>query len=205
MNREKFLSFYKNEPEVLRRATECYDAIYKQLATSAVCPTCNQQTTGNVNPLVMLGIMATVRVEAGRDFTPKRENLNYSAQGLLATFPKYFNYAQAQAYARKPEMIANRVYANRMGNGDEASGDGWRHRGANYGQITGKNNWVKCGLTQENCLDIKKGGESIVIFFRENNMIQDCLNKDWRTIRKKYNGGYNGLEEFINVIKQYSN
>src|SRR3546814_4289580 len=57
------------------------------------------------------------------------ENLNYSAAGLRKTFPKYFDRATAEAYARQPARIANRAYANRLGNGPEASGDGWRYRG----------------------------------------------------------------------------
>lgn len=70
------------------------------------------------------------------------ENLNYSSQGLRTTFLKYFPTVEiANKYARKPEMIANRVYANRMGNGDEASGDGWKYRGRGFIQITGKDNY----------------------------------------------------------------
>ena len=71
------------------------------------------------------------------------ENLNYSEQGLLRVFKKYFTPAQAKQYARKPQQIANRVYANRMGNGNEASGDGWRNRGRWFFQITGKNNYIQ--------------------------------------------------------------
>ncbi|WP_312900197.1 glycoside hydrolase family 19 protein [Chryseobacterium taichungense] len=71
----------------------------------------------------------------------KRENMNYSAERLLQVFPKYFNAATAQQYARKPEAIANRVYANRMGNGNEASGDGWKYRGGGFLQHTGKNEY----------------------------------------------------------------
>lgn len=85
--------------------------------------------------------LAQVGHESG-GFKFRKENLNYSAQGLLSTFPKYFNSASAKAYARQPEKIANRVYANRMGNGSEASGDGWRYRGRGYIQLTGKNNYV---------------------------------------------------------------
>ncbi len=73
-------------------------------------------------------------------FTHLVENLNYSAQGLIETFPKYFTQELADTYARKPEDIANRVYANRMGNGNEASGDGWLYRGKGCIQITGKQN-----------------------------------------------------------------
>ena len=69
---------------------------------------------------------------------PKRENLNYSAEGLLKTFKKYFNNTTAKQYARKPEAIANKVYSNRMDNGDEASGDGWKYRGGGLLQHTGK-------------------------------------------------------------------
>lgn len=70
------------------------------------------------------------------------ENLNYSAEGLMRTWPTRFPTLDvAQQYAREPEKIANRVYANRMGNGDEASGDGWKYRGRGLIQITGKSNY----------------------------------------------------------------
>ena len=72
---------------------------------------------------------------------PKRENLNYSAEGLLKTFKKYFNPVTAYQYARKPEAIANKVYANRMDNGDERSGDGWKYRGGGFLQHTGKSEY----------------------------------------------------------------
>lgn len=79
------------------------------------------------------------------DFKLLGENLNYSAKGLVATFPKYFNAGTAATYANKPEAIASRIYANRLGNGDEQSKDGWIYRGRGYLQITGKTNYKACG------------------------------------------------------------
>ena len=73
------------------------------------------------------------------------ENLNYSKEGLLKTFPKYFSSATATLYANKPNLIANKVYANRMGNGNEDSGDGYKFRGRGGFMITGKDMYEKCG------------------------------------------------------------
>lgn len=203
MSKEKFLSFYQKEPEILANATACWDAVYKQLATGSTCPTCGNHTT-TVNPLVMLGIIATIRIEAGRDFKPKRENLNYSASGLLKTFPRYFTLQQAQTFAYKPELIANRVYSNRMGNGTEASGDGWKYRGTGLIQNTGKHNWDYYGFTEANCLDINKNAEMVVRYFKDRKLIEACLAENWKAVRVGVNGGLNGYTEFINTINAYS-
>lgn len=95
--------------------------------------------------------LGTAHWETGRKMLPVTENLNYSAEGLVKTFGKRrFTQARAAEYARKPQKIANYVYANRMGNGNEASGDGWRYRGRGLAQITGKENYAKasrlCGV-----------------------------------------------------------
>jgi putative chitinase len=90
--------------------------------------------------------LATAHHEAGPKMQPVCENLNYSAQGLLATFPRYFSAADAGRYAHQPQRIANRAYANRMGNGSENSGDGWLYRGRGLVQITGKANYAKYDL-----------------------------------------------------------
>lgn len=209
MNKEQLLRFYKNEPEIYKNAEACWDAVYKAFSGQSLatnCATCGQSLpnqTVDVNPLVMLGAMATIRLEVGRDFKPKRENLNYSAQGLLTTFPKYFNSATAQQYAYKPEMIANRVYANRMGNGAESSGDGWKYRGANILQFTGKDNWTYYGLTDENCLSIEKGAEALAKYFKDRKVTEACLAQDWKRVRLLVNGGAIGLPEFIKIINQY--
>lgn len=91
-------------------------------------------------------ILATAYHESGGKMQPVSENLNYSAAGLRGTFPKYFSQAEAKAYARQPQRIANRAYANRIGNGNEASGDGWRYRGRGLVQITGRANYRTYGI-----------------------------------------------------------
>ncbi|GAC1040837.1 hypothetical protein [Rhizobium sp. No.120] len=94
-------------------------------------------------------MLATVFHEADNTMCAISENLNYSASGLRATFPKYFTAYQAVAYARQPQRIANRAYANRMGNGNEASGDGWKYRGRGLVQITGRDNYAKYAIADD--------------------------------------------------------
>lgn len=76
------------------------------------------------------------------NFTRVEENLNYSEEALLKIFPKYFTPKLAEDYARKPKFIANKIYADRMGNGSEMSNDGWNYRGRGYIQLTGKQNYI---------------------------------------------------------------
>ena len=93
------------------------------------------------NPLRLSHFLAQAAHESG-NFKFLKENLNYSADSLLKVFPKYFkDKATADKYARNPEKIASRVYASRMGNGDEASGEGFKFRGRGYIQLTGKDNY----------------------------------------------------------------
>lgn len=94
-------------------------------------------------------MLATVFHEADNTMCAISENLNYSAAGLRATFPKYFTASQAASYARQPQRIADRAYANRMGNGSEASGDGWKYRGRGLVQITGHDNYAKYGIADD--------------------------------------------------------
>ncbi len=91
-------------------------------------------------PLRMSHFLAQCAHESG-GFTRTVENLNYSAAGLLRVFPKYFTRRQAFQYEHKPVRIGSRVYANRMGNGNEASGEGYKYRGRGYIQLTGKDNY----------------------------------------------------------------
>lgn len=137
--------------------------------------------------------------------TAVRENLNYSQQGLLKTFGKYFTTAQAAAYARQPEKIANRVYANRMGNGPESSGDGWRYRGRGLIQLTGKNNYTAFANDMEMTLDeavayleTPEGAMMSAAWFWDSRDINTPADKGAiTTVTKLVNGGTNGLAERI--------
>lgn len=93
--------------------------------------------------------LATSFHETGGMMQPVCENLNYSAKGLLHSFPRHFSAPALTDYARNPEKIANRLYAHRMGNGDEASGDGWRFRGRGLVQITGRRNYRTFGIERD--------------------------------------------------------
>lgn len=147
-------------------------------------------------------------------FTVFSENLNYSAQGLLRTFPSYFNAATANSYARNPEKIANRVYANRLGNGSETSGDGWKYRGRGAIQLTGRNNTTAFSKAIHDPLIIanpdlivsKYAFESGKWFFDTNNIWIYTDRVDDGTISKvtkKVNGGYNGLAERSAMTKKF--
>jgi putative chitinase len=133
-----------------------------------------------------------------------KENLNYSAAGLLGTFKKYFpNEALAKQYERKPEKIANRVYANRMGNGDEASGDGFKFRGRGLIQLTGKQNYTKfsqdLGISIDETVAYLETPEGAVSsagwFWDQNNLNSYCDKDDFVGLTKRINGGTIGLED----------
>jgi len=148
-------------------------------------------------------------------FTAFSENLNYGANGLLGTFGKYFNSATAEAYARQPIKIASKVYANRMGNGDEASQEGWKFRGRGALQTTGKSNYVALSehlnkpeiLTNPDLVATDYAFESAMFFFDKNNLwaIADKGVNDTTIleITKKINGGTLGLAERSSLTKRY--
>ena len=142
-------------------------------------------------------ILATTFHESDNTMCAISENLNYSAAGLRSTFGKYFTAAQANAYARQPERIANRAYANRMGNGDEASGDGWRYRGRGLVQVTGHDNYKKYGIADEPdlALDPAKAVEILLDGMINGRFtgrrLADCFGAtvtDWIGARKIING-----------------
>jgi putative chitinase len=133
-----------------------------------------------------------------------KENLNYKAASLRKVFPKYFpDDATANAYANKPEKIANRVYANRMGNGDEASGDGYKYCGRGLIQLTGKNNYIffagSLDIPVEEAseyLETFEGAVQSGCFFWEMNNLNTWADQgDILTLTKKINGGTIGLAD----------
>jgi putative chitinase len=147
-------------------------------------------------------------------FKATEENLNYSSKALLAVFGKYFDDETAEQYHRKPEMIANRVYANRMDNGDEDSGDGWKYRGRGYIQLTGKHNYSKFNESVED--DVVESPElvkekypllSAAWFWSSNglNRLADGGDTDEvvTKVTKRVNGGTIGLEDRIKHFHEY--
>ena len=130
------------------------------------------------------------------------ENLNYSSKALRAVFGKYFKTKKkADAYARQPEKIANKVYANRMGNGSESSGDGWRYRGRGLIQLTGKKNyqafakWVsnESILEDPDLVASEYAVHSAVFYWDKNKLNKIADLDDVKKLTKRVNGGYNGL------------
>ena len=138
------------------------------------------------------------------DFTILQENLNYGAKGLMGIFKKYFPTEDlAKEYERKPEKIANRVYGGRMGNGPEASGEGYLYRGRGAIQLTGKLNYQafanSIGLTIEDavhyCETLDGAIESACWFWQKNKLNDVADKKDILLMTKKINGGTIGLED----------
>ncbi len=144
------------------------------------------------------------------------ENLNYGAKGLRGIFGKYFKTdAEALKYERKPEAIANRVYANRMGNGPESSGDGWKYRGRGALQLTGRDNYLAfskyCNrpdvMTNPDLVAGELAFESAMFFFEKNKLWTLCdlgvNDAAILSITKKVNGGTHGLDDRKNKTKTY--
>jgi len=155
----------------------------------------------NINRIA--GFLAQLAHESG-GFNFTKENLNYSAKGLMTTFKKYFpDETTAKRYERKPEMIANKVYANRMKNGDEASGDGYRFCGRGLIQLTGRDNYTKFAEALEmsiedtvSYLETPNGALASAGWFWDNNKLnQYCDSGDFVTLTKRINGGTIGLED----------
>ena len=165
-------------------------------------------------PLRLAHFLAQCGHESG-GFKAVVENLNYGAKGLVGTFKKYFpTEAAALPYERKPEKIANRVYANRMANGDEASGDGFRFRGRGYIQLTGRANYTSFNkfvdedvVASPDLVATKYPLLSAAWFFHSNGLhkLADGGATDTvvTTVTKRVNGGTIGLADRIKHFKEY--
>ena len=148
-------------------------------------------------------------------FTIFSENLNYSAEGLQKVFGKYFPDDLEKSYAKQPEKIANRVYASRMGNGDEKSRDGWKFRGRGALQLTGKDNYTAFAqylqkpeiLTTPDLVATTYSFESAMFFFDKNKLWSICdqgiNDAAILALTKRINGGTHGLDDRNQKTKKY--
>lgn len=155
----------------------------------------------NTVPRVAAFLAQTAHESGG--YKALTENLNYRPETLCKVWPKYFNAGNANDYAHQPEKIANRAYANRMGNGPEESGDGFRYCGRGLIQLTGKSNYQKFAESIETpveevpeFLGTFEGAIQSACWFWETNNLNDLADAgDMLTMTKKINGGTLGLED----------
>ena len=168
---------------------------------------------GLITNLRLCHFLAQCSTESG-NFKAVSENLNYSKDGLLRIFPKYFPGTLAESYAHQPEKIASRVYGSRLGNGDETSKEGWKFRGAGFIQLTGKDNFKKFGdfigvdlVKNPELVATKYPLTSAAFFFNTNNLWPICdegLSEEVVTrVSKRVNGGYNGLDHRKSEFKRF--
>lgn len=155
------------------------------------------------NPKRMAAFLAQVAHESG-GLNVIQENLNYSAKGLTVTFKKYFpTIASTNGYARNPQKIANKVYANRMGNGPESSGDGYKFRGRGLIQLTGKNNYTMFAKSIGKSIDetiaylgTPEGAVASAVWFWDANKLNIYADKgDFVGLTRRINGGTIGLAD----------
>ena len=179
-----------------KNPNEWYEGLYEQLPKFAI-----------VTPARVAGFVSQCQHES-LDFTILTENLNYSAKGLRGIFGKYFpNDDIAKQYERKQQMIANRVYGGRMGNGPEASNDGWTFRGRGLVQLTGRSNYTQCSrdLFGDDTLvenpDLVTEPDYAILsacwFWQKNRLNDICDRGDVVLLSKRINGGTIGLADRI--------
>jgi putative chitinase len=160
-------------------------------------------------PLRLAHFFAQIHHES--NLKPIKENLNYSASGLIRIFRKYFTDLEAINFEKQPQRIANRVYANRMGNGDEKSDDGWRYCGRGFIQLTGKSNYES--LSKDTGIDYTKNPDKLLTeadamiaalwFWKKNNINTLADKDDVVGVTKKINGGKIGLPHRIELLSEY--
>lgn len=169
------------------------------------------QAAGVASRNSQAGMAATVAVETG-SFRPLSERLNYSADALRRVWPSRFpTVVDAEAYARQPERIANYVYAGRMGNGDVASGDGWRYRGRGFIQLTGHDNYIACGAaigqdlvgSPDLLLVSEVSAAAAVWFWTTRHIAAACEMADWQRVRRLVNGGLTGFADLEAILRRF--
>lgn len=156
-----------------------------------------------VNTINRVSAFLANTVHETGNFTILEENLNYNRERLLQVFPKYFNEENVDKYVGKKILIASRIYANRMGNGDEASQDGWKFRGRGLIQITGKQNYTTLSLSLKKSLDetikylsIKEGVlVGSLSWWSKNGINKIADTGNIGNVRKRVNGGSIGLQD----------
>lgn len=163
-----------------------------------------------VTPERVAAFIAQCAHESG-GFRMMEENLNYKAATLTKLWPKRYPTGVAEQYAGKPQAIANKSYGGRMGNGDEASGDGWKYRGRGILQLTGKDNYRACSKylfsddtlldNPDILLDAYYATHSACWFWNANKLNQYADNGDFVTMTKRINGGTIGLDDRIKHYK----
>lgn len=160
-------------------------------------------TFSNLNTNERLAAFLAQTSHESGGFTTLHENLNYSAEGLLRVFPTHFSKDEVDDFAHNQEKIANRVYADRMGNGDEGSGDGYRFRGRGLIQLTGRTNYT--ALTHSLGVDLltnpdlllqaEYAAKSAGWFWNDRNLNQYVDSNDFDGLTKHINGGLNGQSD----------
>lgn len=168
-------------------------------------------------PTGRAAFLATIAVESWY-FHTMEENLSYSQQVLLKLFPALFDLSNVNLYAHQPQKIANRIYGGKIGNGDEASGDGWKFHGRGFIQLTGRGNYVTYGtmlrctlcptitsLTDapEQLLEPYNAMASAVVFWHSHANLNSLADADnMVAVTKVINGGYNSLDERLAIYNR---
>lgn len=203
-----------NSPSTIAQSSFKLEKLKGHIPDSVIAQIPDTAAKFNItNPLRLAHFLAQCGHESG-GFRAVTENLNYSADGLVKIFGKYFNSSTAPNYARQPEKIASRVYAGRMGNGDESSREGFKFRGRGYIQLTGKSNYA--GFTKfigEDCVanpDLvatKYPLASAAFFFNSNKLWTICDKGSTRvvveSVTKRVNGGLIGIEDRWSHFQEY--
>lgn len=165
-----FLSFYKDSPVIFSDARACYESLEKALGDEGI-----------LTPLVLLGALATVRVEVGRDYLPKNEITDGAA------------------------------YEGKISLGNAQPGDGKKFAGRGWIQLTGRANYEyfgkRIGVDLINNPDLaltkQNSAKILAAYFKDRNVHKWCDEKDWEMVRLRVNGGYNGLDKFLIIINEF--